>query len=203
MSWLILVVTAVLSVGYVLVEGAAHAWIFWALGLIAVAALAEAVRRGAEPVSAWRWVMLGIGLFVVGEVIYNVLLYYRPGQVTSSLADAAYVGGYIAITLGGRRLAADGAPMDRRLRLDMSVALMALALVTWVFAIEPSLPAIHLSLVWVVTLAYPALGILLAVPVARLMLVPAIPRRPPACSPWQPSCSSSATSGTRRSARTR
>ncbi|MEO8293123.1 MAG: hypothetical protein ABI635_08270, partial [Actinomycetota bacterium] len=71
--------TAVLSVGYVLIEGAAHAWIFWALGLIAVAALAEAVRRGAEPVSAWRWVMLGIGLFVVGDVIYNVLLYYRPG----------------------------------------------------------------------------------------------------------------------------
>lgn len=136
---------------------------------------AVAVRRRAQPVAAWRLLVIGVDLFVVGNVIYNVLLYDRPGEIFPSLADAAYLGGYVAIGLGGSRLAAHSEPLDRRLRIDVWIVLTSLVLATWLFVIEPLLPSIRLSLVWAVTLAYPAIGLVIAAFAARLMLGPVRP----------------------------
>jgi signal transduction histidine kinase len=124
---------------------------------------------------AWRLFALGLLSEVAGDAIYAVYeirLNHEP--VTPSVADAFYLGGYPLLAAGIflilRRL---GGQTSRTAMLDTFVLFAGVALVQWVFFIDPY-NHMHFGTEFarLVSMAYPAMDVLLLVAFAQLLVGP-------------------------------
>jgi signal transduction histidine kinase len=124
---------------------------------------------------AWQLFAFGLAGQVAGDAIfafYEVSLNREPPA--PSVADAFYLGGYPLLALGVllvlRRL---GGQTSRSAVLDTIVIFSGVALVQWVFFIDPY-NHVHFgsTLARVVAMGYPAMDVLLLVALAQLLVGP-------------------------------
>src|SRR5262245_40165699 len=109
----------------------------WALiGLSGAAALAYGARlhRARRP-GPWLFMALSLALFVTGDTTYSILKdWFGEPNPFPSLADAFYVGAFIAVSIGLTLLARSGAAgTDRGAMLDALALTIALGMLLWIY----------------------------------------------------------------------
>jgi PAS domain S-box-containing protein len=170
---LVLVGAAVLAAAWLaLPGGAAGAVVLLSLNACAVAALVVGVRRH-RPAAAGAWhVLLGTQVTSFGTFVSWYLYPSLTGVVlpVPSPSDALflllYAGNCLAVALLVRR---EQSGRDRETLLDVLVVSVSLAALSWVFLMAPYARAADLDLgVKLVSVAYPALDLVLLVLVLRL-----------------------------------
>jgi len=167
-----------LAVGiYFLLPPDAQSIYYVVLGFAAVSAVYVGTVRNLPRGERLPWHLFSVGLLgqVAGDAIfavYEVQLNREPPN--PSIADAFYLGGYPLLALGVflilRRL---GSQTSRAAVLDTVVIFCGVVLVQWVFFIDPYN---HMRFgnegARLVSMAYPAVDVLLLVAVAQLLVGP-------------------------------
>jgi len=164
---------AAVIVGYFLLPGDAQSVVYVLLGLSAAGAiLVGATRNPVGQRLPWYLFAGGILLQVAGDAVfgyYEIWLDREPP--TPSVADVLYLSGYPLLAAGAflllRRL---GGATSRAALLDTIIVGIALGIVQWIFFVDPYE---HKALdrgEQIVQMAYPALGMLLLVALAQLVV---------------------------------
>jgi diguanylate cyclase len=178
-TWAFLVVGALAIGSYFLLpaHGDEQSIFFVVIGFASVAAIYAGSIRNLPPGQRLPWQLFAFGLLgqVAGDAIfavYEVSLNREPPS--PSIADAFYLGGYPLLALGVflilRRL---GGQTSRAAILDTLVIFSGVALVQWVFFIDPynHMP-FGTEFSRLVAMAYPAMDVLLLVAFAQLLVGP-------------------------------
>jgi PAS domain S-box-containing protein len=132
-----------------------------------------------QPARAWWLLAAGVGLLVVGDVIYNALTRINGEEVFPSVADALYIASYLALSLGVMDvLRCRRRQRDRTALVDALLVTVASAGITWVYLIAPSDYVGVPVLSGLVSAAYPVGDLVLLAFLARLLFTPGRP--PPA-----------------------
>jgi signal transduction histidine kinase len=158
-------------------HGDAQSVFYVAIGLASVAAIYVGSIRNLPRRERLPWQLFALGLLgqVAGDAIfavYEVSLGREPPS--PSIADAFYLAGYPLLALGVllvlRQL---GGQTSRAAILDTLVIFSGVALVQWVFFIDPynHMP-FGTEFARLVAMAYPAVDILLLVALAQLLVGP-------------------------------
>ncbi|MDQ4128329.1 MAG: hypothetical protein M3151_10350, partial [Actinomycetota bacterium] len=144
------------------------------IGIVAVVAMSIGLRLN-RPSFALPWYLVigGQALLVVGDGIYNYYeLVLHVESPFPSVADVAYLGGYLFL-IGGvalllRSRAAGGDAGDT---LDAAIITVGLAVVVWVYFMEPYAQDASLSLTErLVSISYPLIDVLLIALAVRMLL---------------------------------
>ena len=178
-AWLFLACGAAAIAAYFLLpsHGDAESMFFVVIGSASVAAIYMGSVRNLPPGQRLPWQLFALGLLgqVAGDAIFAV---YEVGldrePPSPSVADVFYLGGYPLLALGVvlvlRRL---GAQTSRTAILDSVLIFCGVALVQWVFFIDPYN---HMRFgtegARLVAMAYPAVDVLLLVAFAQLLVGP-------------------------------
>jgi len=163
---------AAVGVYFLLPSGSpAQAVLYSAIGLSAAAALAFGPTRRLSGGERLPWLLLaaGVASFAVADGLFS---YYEQTGATPfpSAADGLYLAAYPLLLAGVVLL---GRGRGRRLALaDAFVASGALAFVQWVFVMD-AVARDESGVARVILLAYPAMDVLLAAALARLLFTPA------------------------------
>ena len=161
---------------YFALSGDAQAVFYVVIGFASVCAIYVGTVRNLGPADRLPWHLFGVGLLaeVAGDTVYD--LYRIRGQTppTIGVADVFYLAGYPLLFLGVllllRRL---GGQTSRAAILDSLVIFCGVALVQWVFFIEPVRHQQFANLGdELVAMAYPTMDVLLLVALAQLLLGP-------------------------------
>jgi PAS domain S-box-containing protein len=168
-SWAYLSAGAVVVGCYVLVPPLAGApWLFELVGLSAAVVIALAVTRY-RPRPALPWLLFAVAqvLFVVGDFFY-----YTYDLPFPSFADALYLGSYPVQALGLFLLVRSRTRgRDRAGLLDAAVFAIGIGVPAWVYLVEPYTHHVDGSqLSRLVSMAYPAMDVLLLTAAARLVM---------------------------------
>jgi signal transduction histidine kinase len=163
---------AVIAVYFVL-PGDAQSVVYVLLGLSAVCAILVGASR--NPVGdrlPWYLFAGGIFLQAAGDAVfgyYEIWLNREPP--TPSAADVLYLAGYPLLAAGAflllRRL---GGATSRAALLDTVIVGIALGVVQWIFVVDPYEHKTLGGGEQIVLMAYPALGMLLLVALAQLVV---------------------------------
>jgi signal transduction histidine kinase len=167
-----------LAIGaYFLLPPDAQSILYVAIGAAAVVAIYVGAVRNLPRGQRVPWQLFAFGLLcqVAGDAIfavYEVSLNREPPS--PSIADAFYLAGYPLLALGVllvlRRL---GGQTSRAAILDTLVIFSGVALVQWVFFIDPyNHMRFGTELARLVAMAYPAMDVLLLVAAAQLLVGP-------------------------------
>jgi signal transduction histidine kinase len=162
---------------YFLLHGDTQSVFYEAIGLAAVGAIAVGTLRNLPRGERLPWHLFSLGLLgqVAGDAIFSVYeIQFNREPPTPSIADAFYLGGYPLLAAGVFLIARrQGSQASRGALLDTFVIFAGVALVQWVFFIDPSSHG-HYGSEWarLVAMAYPAADILLLVMVAQLLVGP-------------------------------
>lgn len=169
--------------GYFFLPATPRDVLFVAFGAVGALLIAGGALRNLEGRDRLPWLLLAAGqlTFSVGDLLFN----FYPQLIGRELpfpsaADAIYLAGYpilgIGVCLLVRRLtSAEG----KFVYLDAALITGAFTLVQWVFVIEPYVGRTDASvLARIVSMAYPAMDVLLLAVLARFFVVP--PWRTPA-----------------------
>jgi signal transduction histidine kinase len=158
-------------------HGDAQSVFFVVVGFASVVAIYVGSIRNLPRGERLAWQLLALGLLgqVAGDAIfavYEVSLGREPPS--PSIADVFYLGGYPLMALGVllilRKL---GGQTSRAAILDTLVIFSGVALVQWVFFIEPyNHIQFGTEFARLVAMAYPAVDVLLLVAVAQLLVGP-------------------------------
>ena len=172
--------TGLLAIGsYFLLpsHGAAQSIFYVVIGFASVVAIYVGAIRNLPRGERLPWQLFALGLLgqVAGDAIfavYEVSLNREPPS--PSIADAFYLGGYPLLALGVllilRKL---GGQTSRAAILDTLVIFSGVALVQWVFFIDPyNHMAFGSEFSRLVAMAYPAMDVLLLVAFAQLLVGP-------------------------------
>ena len=136
-------------------------------------------RHRPRPARPWWLLTAGVGMLVVGDVIYNALTRIHGEEVFPSIADALYIASYLTLAWGildvlrSRRRLSDGIAV-----VDALLVTVASAAVTWVYLVAPSDYVGVPLLTGLVSAAYPVGDLVLLAFLARLLFAPGW--RPPA-----------------------
>lgn len=153
--------------------GIAQAVLYCAIGLLAAFALALGPGRTLPAGARLPWLLIaaGVACFAGGDGLFSY--YEQTGETPfPSAADGVYLAAY-PLLFAGIVLLGRGRGQELRLALaDSFIAAGALALVQWVFVMEP-LASEESGIARVILLAYPAMDVLLAAALARLVFTPA------------------------------
>jgi PAS domain S-box-containing protein len=130
-----------------------------------------------RPPRPWWMLATGVGLLVVGDVIYNALTRIHGEEVFPSVADALYLASYLALSFG----VMDVLRCRRRQRnqtalVDALLVTVASAGVTWVYLVAPSDYVGVPLLTGLVSAAYPVGDLVLLAFLARLFFAQGRPR---------------------------
>jgi signal transduction histidine kinase len=174
-AWVAGAVLLALTGAYYLLPsgGTAQVVLYSAIGFAAAAGVVVGALRilsGTGRV-AWLLIAAGVACFAAGDALFG---YYEQRGETPfpSAADAVYLAAYPLLFAGVVLL---GRERGRQLRFalaDAMIAAGALALIQWVFLMEPLVEE-ESGIARVILLAYPAMDVLLAAALARLLLTPA------------------------------
>ena len=176
-AWSFIAVGSLAVAVYFLLPPDAQSIYYVALGLGAVVAVFVGTVRNLPRGERLAWHLFSLGLLgqVAGDAIfavYEVQLNREPP--VPSIADVFYLGGYPLLALGVflilRRL---GGQTGRAAVLDTLVVFCGVVLVQWVFFIDPY-NHVHFGneAARLVSMAYPAVDVLLLVAVAQLLVGP-------------------------------
>ena len=158
-------------------HGNAQSIFYVVIGFASVVAIYVGSIRNLPRGQRLPWQLFALGLLgqVAGDAIYAVYeVSLNREPPVPSIADAFYLGGYPLLALGVllilRRL---GGQTSRAAILDTLVIFSGVALVQWVFFIDPY-NHMHFGteLSRLVTMAYPAVDVLLLVAFAQLLVGP-------------------------------
>ncbi|MGV8874988.1 MAG: putative bifunctional diguanylate cyclase/phosphodiesterase [Rhodococcus sp. (in: high G+C Gram-positive bacteria)] len=113
--------------------------------------------------AAWLSIALGTSLWVVGDIVFELIVLTRGSVPSPSLADAVYLVGYPIYGFGLFLLVRHKWRASERGHLaNSAIVMIAFGLLTWVFAIQPSLGENGISGIGgLVGVAYPAMDIFL------------------------------------------
>ena len=171
-GWVVLLAAIpVLIAGYLLLPAGAHTIAYPAFGLIATTTILIAIKtRHPARAGPWRLVAVAFALLSLGDVSYSVLA--LGGEVGyPSLADLAYLAGYVAL-IGGvtgliRGRVAGG---DRSAIIDATILSLGTGSLFWIAILRPSLEGTVDYLAAFVSLSYPAMDIVLLTVCLRVLL---------------------------------
>jgi signal transduction histidine kinase len=176
-AWSFIAAGAIAIAIYFLLPSDAQSIYYVGVGLASVSALYVGTIRNLPRGGRLAWHLFSVGLLgqVAGDAIfavYEVQLNREPPN--PSVADVFYLGGYPLLALGVflvlRRL---GAQASRAAVLDTVVVFCGVALAQWVFFIDPYN---HIRFgsegTRLVSMAYPAMDVLLLVAFAQLLVRP-------------------------------
>ena len=178
-TWACLGVGALAIAVYFLLppHGDAQSIFYVVIGFASVVAIYAGSIRNLPRGQRLPWQLFALGLLgqVAGDAIYAVYEVSLDREPPSpSIADAFYLGGYPVLALGVllilRKL---GGQTSRAAILDTLVIFSGVALVQWVFFIDPY-NHMHFGTEFsrLVTMAYPAVDVLLLVAFAQLLVGP-------------------------------
>ncbi|WP_415972966.1 putative bifunctional diguanylate cyclase/phosphodiesterase [Rhodococcus sp. 077-4] len=144
--------------------------VFWAhsifvlVGASAVAATVIGTRmHRPRNRTAWLAIAVGTALWVLGDIVFEWYYVTRDSVPYPSLADAVYLVGYPVYGFGLFLLARHKwRPSERGHVANSAIIMVAFGLLTWVFAVQPSLGGAGISgIAGLVDVAYPAMDIFL------------------------------------------
>ncbi|MFL5927109.1 MAG: sensor histidine kinase [Gaiellaceae bacterium] len=168
---------AIAIVVYFLLPPDGQSIFYVVIGAASVAAIFVGAARNLPESRRLPWQLFAFGLLgqVAGDAIfafYEVSLDREPPS--PSVADAFYLAGYPLLVLGVVLVLRElGAHRSRTAILDTVVIFSAVALVQWVFFIDPyNHMAFGTESARVVAMAYPAMDALLLVALAQLLVGP-------------------------------
>jgi diguanylate cyclase (GGDEF)-like protein len=173
-AWLfLLVATPFLAACYLLLpaDGPAHTVAYPAYGVLGMIAILVGVhrRRPARP-GSWRLIALAFALFAVGDLTYMVL---TLGGVVPypSIADIAYLVGYAALIAGIVGLIRGRVPGgDRTPVIDAAILSAGAGSIFWIAIAQPSVHGAVDPMTATVTMAYPAMDLVLLALGLRVLL---------------------------------
>jgi signal transduction histidine kinase len=176
-AWVFLGAGALAIAGYFLLPPDAQSVFYVVIGFASVVAIYLGAMRNLPRGQRLPWQLFAFGLLgqVAGDAIfaiYEVSLNREPPS--PSIADAFYLAGYPLLATGVflilRRL---GGQTSRTAVLDTVVIFCGVALVQWVFFIDPY-NHMHFGTEFarLVAMAYPAMDVLLLVAFAQLLVGP-------------------------------
>ena len=152
-----------------------HPYLWGLLGLGSAAAIAVGVIRNRPThLLAWILIICGVTTFALGDITYDILtVYLHEVNPFPSVADGFYVATYLFLAAGlmtmirvRRRREHDTGAL-----LDALIITSGLAVLSWVYLIEPYVRATGMTTFSKVTsIAYPLGDILLLGVLARLVL---------------------------------
>jgi diguanylate cyclase (GGDEF) domain len=142
---------------------------------VAAAAVVLGIRRyGGVAPRGWWLTFGGLALMGAGTLASDGLSALGAVVTSPSLADALFLGGYLAILLGVRSvLSATGRPLPRASLLDVGIIAIGAGLIAWLAAIDPLIDSGRLgTLAFATSAAYPVFDVLWLGLVARLLFRP-------------------------------
>jgi signal transduction histidine kinase len=176
-AWIFMAVGSLAVAGYFLLPPDAKSIYYVGLGFAGVCAVYAGAVRNLPRGERLPWLLFSLGLLcqVAGDAIsavYEVHLDREPP--IPSIADVFYLGGYPLLALGVLLLLRRfGRQTGRAAVLDTVVVFSAVVLVQWIFFIDPYT---HVRFgnegARLVTMAYPAVDVLLLVAVTQLLVGP-------------------------------
>jgi signal transduction histidine kinase len=176
-AWSFIAAGAVAIAIYFLLPANTQSVYYVVVGFISVSAIYVGTRQNLPRGSRLAWHLFALGLLcqVAGDAIfavYEVQLNREPPS--PSIADAFYLGGYPLLALGVflvlRRL---GGQTSRAAVLDSVVIFSGVALAQWIFFIDPyNHQHFGTETARLVSMAYPAVDVLLLVAFAQLIVGP-------------------------------
>ena len=138
--------------------------VFALVGASAVAATVVGTRmHRPRNRSAWLAIAMGTALWVIGDIVYEWIHITQGSVPYPSPADAIYLVGYPVYGFGLFLLARHKwRPSERGHVANSAIIMVAFGLLTWVFAVQPSLGGGGISgTAGLVDVAYPAMDIFL------------------------------------------
>jgi diguanylate cyclase (GGDEF)-like protein len=143
------------------------------VGLAAGVAVLVAVRMYRPPRPAmWYWIAAGQFATALGDVTYEYFKYVLHEEPYPSFADVFYLASY-PLALVGLLLLVRGRRGRIAELIDAAIVATGLGLVFWVFVLHPIAADSAASLEGVVSIAYPAVDVLLLALLVRLLMDPA------------------------------
>jgi diguanylate cyclase (GGDEF)-like protein len=144
----------------------------YGLGAVVAILVGLRVHRPANR-AAWYALALGVALQAAGDLTLSLLGAGSGTEPFPSVADAMYLGGYIALAAGLVQLAGrDRKPDARAAWVDALIVAGAATVVAWTLVFDPYLSDPTLSpLGLAVSLAYPFADLLLLAVITHLLLV--------------------------------
>ena len=145
-----------------------------AIEVFILAAMVWGIRRHRPaPAGPWWLLATGLGLLVVGDVIYNALTLVTGSEVFPSVADAFYVASYAVLCLGVLAvLRRRRHEVDRTALVDALLVIVVATAATWVYLIDPAAYGRAPLLEGLVLAAYPVGDIVLLAVLARMLIAP-------------------------------
>lgn len=176
-AWGYLAAGMVASALYFLLHGDAQSIFYEAIGFSGVVAIYVGTVRNLPAGGRLPWHLFSFGLMgqVAGDAVFTVYeLQLNREPPTPSVADAFYLGGYLLLAAGVFLIVRrQGSQTSRTALLDTVVIFAGVALVQWVFFIDPYTHGHYSSeSARLVAMAYPAGDMLLLVIVAQLLVGP-------------------------------
>ena len=138
--------------------------------LAVVGMLAGTFLHDSDTKGWWRIAAFGIGLYVLGDLTYSYLMTFGDVPLPS-VADAAYLTGFVVFAIAVTRLAAtDHREGMRSALLDAALVATGVGIVTWRSIIEPFAGSATDPVPALVAMAYPMLDVLLVFVLLRHVL---------------------------------
>ena len=180
--WLIYVtvLTAAMPVYFLAAHGSSRRTLFYGYGLASIAGILVGVRLH-RPQRRLPWVAFAVGLslFLLGDFVFNIYTSGGHELPFPSIADLVYLCAYPAVAFGLAQLVRTRTGVGRLAgTLDGLIVALGGGVVAWVFVMAPYASDSSLSIeARVVSIAYPALDVLLLAMLAHLLL--GVRSRPP------------------------
>ena len=113
-------------------------WSGTVAGMLTVAMVAT--RRLSHHRSAWRWIIVGNAMFLLGDTLYSLLERALDADPYPSIADVAYVAGYPAVGYGLIAMGRTGSQQrNRGAWVDASIVTLGSSAVVWAFVMAPTI----------------------------------------------------------------
>jgi diguanylate cyclase len=141
------------------------------LGLSSVVAILVGARANRTRTRAtWRWLAAGQLLFVIGDLLFDLVDRVWHSDAYPSAADGFYLSGYVPLAIGLVLLVRARSPGgDVASVIDATVIATGLGLLSWVFLVKPAATDGSLTILGrVASIAYPTADVLLLALLARL-----------------------------------
>jgi diguanylate cyclase (GGDEF)-like protein len=181
-AWVVLLAAIPILAGSFLLlptDGSARSIVYPAFALFSmIVILASTHLRKPARSGSWRLVAVALGLLALGDITYTLLIIGGEEAPYPSLADAAYVAGYVTLIAGAVGLVRGRIPGgDRTPIIDAAILATGAGSISWIAIIQPSLDGAVDPIVSLVSMAYPAFDlILLALGLRVLLTAAARPR---------------------------